>query len=294
MDDVKRVEAPGTNFMALASILHRWWQARWWIASVAALGALTGVGVIVFSKRIYRAEAVVMPVTMYQRSELANILGNLGGLASLAGLNVGDDSSARLGIATLQGKDFTASFIQEKGLMPALFADRWDGARNRWSGSPPTALEAVKRFDQIRHVIQDRKTGFVTIQIDWTDRAQAVEWLNSMVARVNRELRSAVISERQKSVGFLAAEADRTQSVGVKEAIYRVIESQMKELAFAQGREQFALKFVDRPIILESTDFVWPRRVFLVCLGTLLGSLLGAGGHLGLQALRSAQLGTHP
>jgi hypothetical protein len=198
-----------------------------------------------------------------------------------------------LAVATLKGKNFTAAFIRDKGLMVALFPDKWDGRTNQWKGPPPTALQAVDRFDRggIRKIIEDRKTGFVTIQIDWTDRIQAVDLLNSMVAQVNMELRKVAIAECQRSILFLTTETDRTQSLAVKDAIYRLMETQMKELAFAQVQEEYALKFVDRPITPEIRDFIWPRRVFLTCVGALLGVLLAIFIYLGVDASRRAGRG---
>jgi hypothetical protein len=242
------------------------------------------------SKRVYRVEAVVMPVSPHQRETLEAMAGSLSGLSSLVGLTPQGDAATRLAIATLKGKSFTAAFIRDKGLMAALFPDKWDGRTNRWKGPPPTPLEAVDRLDRhgIRKIIEDRKTGFVTIQINWTDRIQAVDWLNSMVAQVNMELRKAAIAECQRSILFLTTETDRTQSLAVKDAIYRLIEMQMKDLAFAQVQEEYALKFVDRPITPEILDFIWPKRAFLICVGALVGALLAVLVHLRVDASRRA------
>jgi len=118
-------------------MLRTSWRARWLVISLGVFGAAIGVAVVVVSKRVYRAEALVMPVSIHQRGPLDAISGNLGDLAALAGINTQVDSSARLALATLKGKMFTATFIRDKGLMPALFPDRWDGRMSRWKGPPP-------------------------------------------------------------------------------------------------------------------------------------------------------------
>jgi len=152
-------------------------------------------------------------------------------------------------------------------------------------------LQGVNRFDRggIRKIIEDRQTGLVTIQIDWTDRLQAVDWLIEMVQRVNLELRNAAIAERRRSIQFLNAEVDRTQSVAVKEAIYRLVETEMKDLAFAETQEEYALKFVDQPVTPEPRDFIWPRRVLIVCLGAFAGGLAGGIIYLTIESLRQAR-----
>lgn len=283
------------DMTTVARMLQTSWRARWWVVCAALLGATTGVVVAAVSKRVYRAEAVVIPVSIRQGYRLDALTGNLGELAALAGINSPGEGGSRLGLATLKGKDFTASFIRDKGLMPALFPDRWDSQTNRWKGLPPTVLQGVNLFDRggIRKIIEDRRTGLVTIQVDWTDRIQAVDWLNEMVERVNRDLRNATIAESRRNIQFLTAEADRTLSVGVKEAIYRLIESEMKDLTFAEMQDEYALKFVDRPITPEPRDFIWPRRAFLFCLGAFAGALVGGIVYLGLENIRLARQERH-
>ena len=261
---------------AAALILQTTWQARWWIAWLAFFGAMIGLAVTLTSNRVYRAEAVVMPVSNRQRAQLDGLAGGLGELA-LASLGVQGDPAARLPAATLEGKEFTARFIRDKGLLPILFPAQWDKTRNRWRDAPPTDLEALRRFDRggIRKIIEDRRTGFVTIQIDWKDPAEAVDWVVSMIAQVNSELRGKAIAESRRTVQYLTEQADRTQSVSVKEAVYRLIETEMKRLTFAEAEEEYALKFVDRPITPGPKDYIWPRPVLTLAIGALVGALLG-------------------
>lgn len=217
-----------------------------------------------------------MPVSNRQRIQLDSLGSGLGELA-LAGFGMQGDPAERLAVATLKGKNFTATFIREKGLLPELFPDRWDKTSNRWKGVPPTDLAAVKRFDRggIRSVIEDRRTGFVTIQIDWKDPTEAVDWLVSMIAQVNAELRSKAISEGERTVRYLTDQADKTQSVDVREAIYRLIETEMKRLTAAEAQEEYALRYVDRPITPRSKDYIWPRPVLILGIGTFVGAWLG-------------------
>lgn len=277
-----------TEVTTFSWLLQTSWRARWWIIALAALGAATGLGLAAVAKRTYRAEAVVMPISAREREPLEAIAGSLGGLASLAGISGQGDSGTRLALATLRGKQFTATFIHDKNLMPILYPDRWDASKGQWKGPPPTTLQAVDRFDRggIRKIIEDRKTGLIIIQIDWNDRLQAVDWLNSMIAQVNMQLRDQAIAESRRSIQFLTSEGERNPSLAVKEAIYRLMETQMKQLTFAEGREDYAFKFVDRAITPDPRDFIWPRRLFMTCLGGLAGGILGGLVSVALESRR--------
>jgi len=252
------------------------WRAKWWLIGGALAGGLAAGWVVADTERVYRAEAVLVPVSTRDRGPL-EAMGDFGGLAALAGISLESDSTVRVALATLRGKEFTAAFINDHKLMPLLFPDRWDSTAGRWKGTPPTMLQAVDMFDRggIRKVIEDRKSGLVTVQIDWKDRDAAVRWLTAMVEKVNSRLRQQALDESRRSIEFLTAESERTQSVQVREAIFRLVENQMKQAALASGQGEYALKYVDRPLVPDVRDFIWPRPVFLICLGILIGGLVG-------------------
>jgi LPS O-antigen subunit length determinant protein (WzzB/FepE family) len=270
---------------AAASLL---WRAKWWLLGFAAMGALAGIWVVATAQKVYRAEAVLIPVDVSGRS-LDAVSGDLGGLAALAGIRVGNNSGQQVALATLRGKGFTAKFIQEQNLLPTLYPDRWDADQGRWRGEPPTIIQAVDRFDRggIRKVIENRQSGLITIQIDWKDSEEAMGWLVAMIESLNSQLRSEAIAESRRSVEFLTAESDRTQSTAVRETIFRLIESQMKQAALANAQFEYALKFVDRPLPSAASDYISPRPVFSVCLGLLIGWLAGGGLFLAVETLRS-------
>lgn len=272
-------------------ILRALRRARWWILCLASLGAVAGLLIGTFSKRIYRAEAVVMPVSVSQSESLEELSGSLGGLAALAGVGSHGDDRSRLALATLKGKTFAARFIDSEKLMPVLFPAKWDNRSHRWKESPPTELEAVRRFQGagIVKFIEDSDTGFVTIQVDWTDPLQAVDWLVSMVAQVNAELRDQAIQESERNIQFLTAQTEQTHVVAVKVAIDRLIENEMKRLMLAQAQKEYALKFVDLPITPGPKDRIWPRPRLLLLAGAFAGSLLGVLVQLSLDHSRRVQ-----
>lgn len=232
-----------------------------------------------------------MPVPVTQSESLEALSGGLGGLAALAGVGSRGDDRSRLALATLKGKTFTARFIHNKNLMPVLFPRKWDSRTGRWKEAPPTDLQAVRRFEGegILKVIEDSDTGFVTIQVDWPDRLQAVDWLVSMVAQVNAELRDQAIQESERSIQFLTAQTEQTHVVAVKVAIDRLIESEMKRLMLAEAQKEYALKFVDPPITPGPKDQIWPRPRLILLAGAFAGTLLGVLVQLGLDHSRRVQ-----
>ena len=95
--------------------------------------------------------------------------------------------------------------------------DCWDAKAGKWLVPPseqPTLGKAFNYFNsRIRLVSLDKKTGLVTLQIDWRDPQEAALWANTLVSRVNAEMRDRAIKKSDASLTFLERELQRTTLV---------------------------------------------------------------------------------
>jgi len=232
---------------------------------------------------VYRATAVLIPVSA-ERSSMAgsasSTLGQLGGgLATLAGLNVGTlDPETEEAMGVLRARQFTEKFIVDQNLLPQLYASKWDPRANTWKTglrSIPTVGRAFKYFNKsIRTVIQDNKTGLISVQVDWRNREAAAAWANELVRRVNAEMRKRAVSNADASIAFLEKELMNTSVVEVREAINRLIETQEKQKMIANVTEEYAFRVVDPAIAPDADDPVRPPKLLLFIAGPIVGLLL--------------------
>jgi uncharacterized protein involved in exopolysaccharide biosynthesis len=242
------------------------------------------------SQPVYRAITMLIPASNDRNTmsgALNSALGQLGGLAALAGIGPGaGDLETEESLAVLRSRQFTERFIEEMNLMPVLYASRWDKASNSWKadGKPaPTEAMAYKRFDGIRKVIQDKKTGLISLQIDWTDREQAALWANELAARLNAEMRARAIRQVDASLHFLDKEQESTGTVATRDAISRLIEAQIKQRMLANVTQEYAFRIVDRAIPPDANDPERPKKLLLFLLGPFVGFTLGIIGILAFQ-----------
>jgi len=241
-----------------------------------------GFGVAAFLMRpVYQASVLMAPVTAEQgMGALSSALGQLGGLASLVGVSVGDgNSTTQEALAVLRSRKFTESFIAERNLMPRLFQNKWDAAKGSWKTSlttPPTAERAFESFNRhVRFVTQDKKTNLVTLTIEWIDREEAADWANSLVQRLNSEMRARAIDEANASVGYLQKELDATAQVDTRAAINRLIEAQVKQRMIANVSMEYSFRVIDPAVVPDSDRPVRPRKAMMLAGGLLFGLLLG-------------------
>ncbi len=94
----------------------------------------------------------------------------------------------------------------------------------------PTALDAYKLFNEdILDVTTDKKTGLVTLAIEWQDPQQAAVWANELVSRINHHEKQLAIKEAEKSIAYLKEQLAKTSVVEMQQAIYQLMEAQTKE-----------------------------------------------------------------
>lgn len=227
---------------------------------------------------VYRSTALLVPVSQEQENRgLSAIAGQFGGLAQLAGLNLSGSSSSKVeAIALLKSRGFTEQFIQSENLLPILFEGKWDAGQENWKSDDPdeipTLNDGYRLFDrQVRQVTEDRKTSLVTLAIVWKDRELAARWTQLLVERVNQSMRERAIEESQRSLNYLNQELLKTEAAEVRQAIYRLIENQIKTIMWANVRDQYSFRVLDPPAVADKDDPVRPRRALMIVVGFLVG-----------------------
>lgn len=288
-------DSPGTDEVV---DLRAMWQVvragRWWIFASMVLFTVVFVAVALLSTPVYRVATVMVPASNERNTlsaSLSSALGTLGGLAGLSGIagNL-NESGTEEALAVLRSRQFTESFITDEKLMPRLFPHKWDETRGQWAvpeKKVPTLARTYKYFDRkIRGVSRDKKTGLVTLQIEFRDRNEAARWANELVRRLNAEMRARAIANADASLGFLEKELESTSVVEMRQAINRLIEAQIKQRMLANVTEEYAFRVVDAALPPDADDPVRPRKVLMSAAGPAVGLIVGVALVLIMAAIR--------
>ena len=262
---------------------------RWFLIGSIVVSTALFIAVALLSRPVYRASIVLIP-TSQERNGIAgalnSTLGQLGGLAALAGFSPGSsDAATEEALAVLRSRQFTDRFINDLNLMPVLFADRWDREAKTWKAGKiaPTPAKAFRFFNGIRTIAEDKKTGLFIINIDWKNREEAATWANELATRLNAEMRARAIVQVDNSMQYLERELAATSTVATRDAINRIIEAQMKQRMFANVTQEYAFRVVDRAVAPDADTPLRPKKLLLFLLGPLVGFALGVIGILGLE-----------
>lgn len=156
-------------------------------------------------------------------------------------------------------------FIQKNNLVGVLLPH---------PSKPPTMWLAVKTFkENVLTIKEDKRSGLLTIDVDWEDPTVAAQWANGFVALANQRIRARAIDEATRNIEFLNQQISHTGVVEVQHAIYNLIENETKTLMVANARTEFAFTVIDPAVPPERK--LSPRRTLYVLFGAFAGFFLG-------------------
>jgi uncharacterized protein involved in exopolysaccharide biosynthesis len=269
-----------TDGIDVVAILRVIWRYRYFIGSASILISILAVFYALTAKEIFRAEVTATEVHDSGLSESGGLAGKLGGLASLAGVQLGPGGEDATAQGVLASRHLIEEFIKRQNLVPLL----------TWKmGKRSTPWFAAKRFQEtVVTIHNDPLKGLTTITMDWTDAATAARWANGFVDLANELLRTHALDEATRNVAYLNKQIDMTKAVEIQRTLYSLIENETKKLMLANGRTEYAFRIVDPAVPPEVRHS--PRRTLMVLSGFALGFFLSAMIALGHDSYRRRKL----
>jgi uncharacterized protein involved in exopolysaccharide biosynthesis len=263
------------DLATLLSVLARSWKT---LLLVTLLAAGIAAAVALLLPPTFRAEALIAPVA--QNEFGGGLRSQLGGLAALAGIDLGSNGSRREeSIATLASKGFARDFILKENLMPILYPKLWDPQRSSWRADKkaPTVEDAVKKFTtDVLTVSDDRKSGLVSVTIEWRSPEETARWANKLVDMVNARLSAEATRNAQRAIDYLDKEMDKTNAVELRQSISKLIEQQVNNAMLASVQREYAFRFIDAAVQPELR--ARPKRAAMTVVGAVLGLFCGVIG----------------
>jgi len=271
------------------------WQGKWLIVAVTFVFAVVSVIYALSQPNIYKSEALLAPAEENSGGGLAGLAGQFGGLASLAGVNLGGGGTNKttLAIEVLKSREFISTFIQKHDLLvPLMAAEGWnsragellidpdiyDTVNSRWvrdvsppRASQPSLQEAYKEFLSRLKVVEDKTSSFVTIGFEYYSPKSSKQWVDDLVADINIEIKARDVAEAEKSIQYLTEQLVKTSVADMKTIFYELIEEQSKIVMFAEVRDEYVFKTIDPAIVPELKSK--PKRALIVFFGAMLGGM---------------------
>jgi uncharacterized protein involved in exopolysaccharide biosynthesis len=281
----------------LAELWFAIWSGKSLIIAITFLFAVSSIIYAISQPNIYRASTLLAPASEQgSAGGLAKMAGQFGGLASLAGINLGGGGTDKTGLAleVLKSRLFIENFINKYQLLvPLMAAKNWDintntlildeelynAKSNTWirevdapKKAEPSPWEAFEAFKELFSASSDKESGMITISIEHYSPEIAKQWLIWLVAEINNTMREQDKSEAQRSINFLSKKLQETQLADMQTVFYQLIEEQTKTIMLAEVSPEYVLKTIDPAN--SPDEKAKPKRALIVVLGTMLGGIL--------------------
>ena len=294
-------QGPSTLYgdeIGLRELFHVLWSGKWLIGGITFAATVIAVIVALMLPNIYRAEALLAPNQDEGAGGLSALAAQYGGLASLAGINLGGGSSDKtaLGLEILKSRKFISNFIQRHDiLVPLMAAKGWDLKTGglkidsdiydepakkwvRWVRPPrktiPSLQEAYEEFhENILSVGQDKKTGFVTIAVNHYSPTIAKQWVDWLVEELNLTIMQQDVDEAEQAIEYLNKQIQATSLADMQNVFFRLIEEQTKTVMLAKVSNEYLLKTLDPAVVPEL--HAEPRRAMIAAMGFFFGGVIG-------------------
>ena len=274
------------------------WKGKLSILSVTALSAVISVSIALYLPNKYTSEALLAPrVDGGAGGSLGQLASQYGGLASLAGINIGglgENGKSAIAIEMLKSREFFGQYLYDQVLVDLMAAEGWDRVSNEVILDPsifdrasktwlrevgpefrvkPSVQEAYDEFiENFFSVNEDMQKGFVTVSITHYSPSVARDWVLLIVNSVNDAVRARDVEEAENSIAFLNEQRQKTSLVSLSEVFADLIEQQTKTVMLAAASDEYVFQIIDPPVAPELKSE--PSRSLICILGVLFGGLL--------------------
>lgn len=290
--------APYDDEIDLRELFRVLWAGKWLIGGITF--AVTAIALIValMLPNIYRAEALLAPNDQNRAGGLSALAAQYGGLASLAGISLGSDSTDRttIGLEILKSRKFISDFIQQHAiLVPLMAASGWDQdsgeleidssiydvTAEKWVRDVrrpkkmiPSLQEAYEEFSkEILSVSQNKRTSIITVSIEHYSPTVAKQWVDWLVADINTTVMRTDVDEAEQAIEYLNRQIESTSLAELQKVFSSLIEEQTKTVLLAEVSDEYLFKTLDPAVAPE--EKAKPSRTLILVLGCLVGLIAG-------------------
>ena len=271
------------------------WAGKVKIIAITAMFAVASVIYALSVPNQYKATALLAPAQS-DGGGLSGALGQLGGLASLAGVSLGGGESGEAQIAQeiMKSWSYIEGFIADNNIAVEVYAaegwnkgsntleinnDAYDVGTSKWlledeSGAigPPSSWQLFESFSQILSVSEDKKSGLVSVSIEYYSPQIAKQWVDMYIESINRFMQQRQIDKVTRNINYLQEQIEKTAIAEMQEVFYTIIEEQTKNKMLAEASPDYVFVAVGPSMVPELKS--QPKRALICILGTLLGGML--------------------
>ena len=279
------------DFIRILKILY---AKKKGICVVITFFIVSGVTYSLILPNVYKAEALLAPISDVEGSQVNALTSRLSGPANLAGVNLDKTETNKVTIAlnALRSRQFITEFIKRHNLKVLLFATKgWNEETESWDIDNdifdvstktwkiyfskgvlgPTDWMAYREFSEYIDVTQDSETGLIKLSVRSLSPLYAKLWAEFLINDINDYMRKRDIEEAKRSIDYLNKQLKLNTVAEIRNMLFQLVVQQHKTIMLAEVRDGYVFKIIDRPV--SPDDRFSPKRKIIVLLFFVFGSI---------------------
>ena len=285
----------GENEIDLRLVVASLWNKKWVIIICTLFFAVASVFYALSLPDKYKSKAILSSSSSSGSSSLSRLAGQFGGLASLAGVNLGGGQSTdkvSIAIELMKTWGFLEGFIIKQKLEVEIYAvNGWDKVNNRllinnelydsslgkWredeknNSLKPTSWELYQKLRANVSISQDKKNGLISIGVEHYSPFVAKRMVDLLVGAINFHMQEQDKVEAINSIEYLKTQVGNTDIAEMRSIFYQLIEEQTKTLMLTQISDEYVFKTLSHAKVTEQK--LKPNRTIIVAISIVVGVL---------------------
>ncbi|MBU2917746.1 LPS O-antigen length regulator [Psychrosphaera sp. F3M07] len=268
------------------------WAEKIKIVAISFVFAVVSVFYALSLPNIYKATTVLAPTSQESTGGLGGLASQYGGLAAMAGINLGSggDNKIEHALELMKSWHYLDSFINKYNLKPTFMAvEGWNKATNElvyddslynaktstWLTDTdgetlePLSIDTYKEVSKFIMVSQENDTGLIKLDVSHYSPNVAYELTKLLTKELNNHFRELDKQEAEASINFLTNKINGTSNTEMRQVFYSMIEAHSKTLMMTEVNKQYLVKTLVPTMMPEEKDS--PKRALILILGVILG-----------------------
>ena len=297
MNDSDQKEFDEIDLKELFDVL---WNGKIKIIVITTVFAVFSVFYALSIPNQYKANALLVP-TQLESGGMSSALGQLGGLASLAGVSIGGDNNSEAKIAgeIMKSWDFIETFIDDNNLaVEIVAANGWDKesnqlliddgiydtTNNQWIEEKPTSWLLFQSFLSKLTISSDKSSALLTVSIEHYSPEIAKRWLDLYIDAINKHMQNRQMVKVARNIEYLEEQIGKTSIAEMREVFYKIIGEQIKNKMLAEASPEYVFAAISPSMMPEEKS--QPKRSTIAITVTLLGGIFSVLLVLGMHYFR--------
>ena len=280
------------------------WRGKYFIIIFTMISLAAGSLYLRNLSSKYSVSILLAPV---QEEQSTPNFGNLGGLASLAGISLpsGNASDFAKYEIMLKTQEISTLVFKEKNLIQALFSDEWfsdewdenqqifrapkkskktlikNYVKELLTGQPPkeytepSSARLTEFIDKKIRINLDKKTQYLNLSAENSNPELVTKLLISMIKNTDELFKKKFIKQANDAVQFYQIKISKARSQEHREILATLIAKEERKLLLATREGPFVAEILTGPnTSLYPTS---PKASHILALSMLLGSFLSCG-----------------